>query len=81
MGNEKRKKQAAARFVVGTHGGCEARLFEFREKHLPEPPVVQIAAASFDEALTYLRWHEPGFEIDSMQNLGIILLVSGLPVD
>ena len=78
-GRRKEKKQAAARFVVGTHGGCEARLFEFREKHLPEPKVVQIAAASFDEALTYLRWHQPGFEIDSIQNLGIILLVSGLP--
>jgi hypothetical protein len=51
MGKEKRKKQAAARFVVGTHGGCEARLFEFREKHLPEPHVVQIAAASLTK-----RW-------------------------
>ena len=81
MGKEKRMKEAATRFVVGTHGGCEARLFEFREKHLTEPHVVQIAAASFDEALAYLRWHEPGFEVDSIQNLGIILLVSGLPVD
>ncbi len=81
MGKEKKKKQAPARFVVGAHGGCEARLFEFQENHLPEPHIVQIAAASFDEALAYLRWHEPGFEIDSIENLGIILLVSGLPVD
>jgi hypothetical protein len=81
MGKGKRKKQPANGFAIGTHGGCEARLFEFREKHLPEPNTVQIAAASFDEALAYLRWHEPQFEIDSVQNLGIILLVSGSPVD
>ena len=81
MSKGKVKKQPANRFAVGTHGGCEALLFEFREKHLPEPNIVQIAAASFDEALAYLRWHDPEFEIDSAQNLGIILLVSGSPVD
>ena len=51
MGKDRTKKQPANRFAVGSHGGCEARLFEFREKHLPEPNTVQIAAASFDEAL------------------------------
>ena len=81
MGKEKMRKHPANRFVVGSHGGCEARLFEFREKHLSESNIVQIAAASFDEALAYLRWHEPEFEIDSAQNLGIILLVSGSPID
>jgi hypothetical protein len=81
MGKSKVNEQSSSRFAVGTHGGCEARLFEFREKHLPEPNVVQIAAVSFDEALAYLRWHEPEFEIDSAQNLGIILMVSGSPVD
>jgi hypothetical protein len=81
MGKDKMRKHPASRFVVGTHGGCEAQLFEFREKHLPEPNTVHIAATSFDEALTYLRWHEPEFEIDSVQNLGIILLVSGSPID
>jgi hypothetical protein len=27
MGKVKTKKQMASRFVVGRHGGCEARLF------------------------------------------------------
>jgi hypothetical protein len=34
-----------------------------------------------DEALAYLRWHEPDFTIESVQNLGLILMVSGSPVD
>jgi hypothetical protein len=81
MGKDKTRKQPANRFAVGTRGGCESRLFEFREKHLSEPRIVRIAALGFDEALAGLRWHEPEFEIDSVQNLGIILMVSGSPVD
>jgi hypothetical protein len=48
---------------------------------LPKRNTVRIAATTFDEALTYLRWSEPEFKINSVQNLGIIILVSGSPVD
>ena len=94
MGKGGKKKQAVNRFETGTHGGCEALLYEFREKlratakltapdsvDLNELHTVRIAANTFDEALEYLRWHEPHFVIDSVQNLGIIVMASGSPLD
>ena len=95
MSKREKDKEAVSRFKVGSHGGCEASLFEFRESgpyqetetsgrespRLPERNTVRIAATTFDEALTYLRWTEPEFKIDSVQNLGIIILVSGSPMD
>jgi hypothetical protein len=81
MGEPKKRKQPPNRFEVGTHGGCEASLFEFSEKQSLEHHVVRIAATTFDEALAYLRWNEPGFLIDRVQNQGVILLVSGSPID
>ena len=95
MGKREKDDEPYSRFEVGNHGGCEASLFEFRERaphpeieaawrESPRPPeqnTVHIAAMTFDDALTYLRWTEPEFKIDSVQNLGIIILVSGSPVD
>jgi hypothetical protein len=94
MGNGGKKKQLANRFEIGRHGGCEALLYEFREKlpviakptapdscDLDELHTVRIAANTFDEALEYLRWHQPHFVIDSVQNLGIIVMASGSPLD
>ena len=81
MSEPKNHKQQPNRFEVGSQGGCEASLFEFSEKQSLEPHVVRIAAIKLDEALDCLRWHEPDFEIDSVHNLGIILMVSGSPVD
>jgi hypothetical protein len=95
MGKKEKDEDAFGRFEVGSLGGCEASLFEFREcapyqesetalRESPRPPqqnTVRIAARTFDEALTYLRWTEPEFKIDSVQSLGIIILVSGSPVD
>ena len=95
MGKKKEDDEAYSRFEVGSHGGCEASLFEFSEGvphqkaeaavreslQLLEKNTVRIAAATFDEALTYLRWSEPRFKIESVQNLGVIILVSGSPVD
>jgi hypothetical protein len=95
MSKGKKDKETFSWFEVGSHGGCEASLFEFRESgpyqeteaarpesmRLPKRNTVRIAATTFDEALTYLRWSEPEFKINSVQNLGIIILVSGSPVD
>lgn len=81
MDKDSVRKRPSNRFEIGTHGGCEASLFEFSEKHAPEPHVVRIAAVDLDQALAYLHWHEPKFEIDSVQNLGLILVVSGSPID
>lgn len=94
MGKVKKQKPSPKQFDVGSHGGCEALLFEFRDNltrfmkesdndsaDVPEPHIVRIAALTFDGALEYLRFHEPDFAIDSVQNLGLILMVSGSPVD
>jgi hypothetical protein len=69
-------------------------LYEFRERspHVAEsedsksaeqqkPHATRIAANTLDEALEYLRWDEPHFVIDSVQNLGLIVMVSGSPLD
>jgi hypothetical protein len=82
-------------FMLGKLGGCEALLYEFRERFspgrsesdpkdsscLPEPHSLRIAATTFDEALLYLRRLDPDFAIDSAVCLGLITLVSGSPVD
>jgi hypothetical protein len=81
MSESKKSRQRPNRIEIGNHGGSEASLFEFREKPSPEAHIVRIAAVKLDEALACLRWHEPGFEIDSVHNLGIILMISGSPVD
>jgi hypothetical protein len=93
MGKNK-KKQTENSFVIGRHGCCEALLYEFRER-LPDvaspgaiestapltPHTARIAANTLDEALEYLRWDEPDFVIDSVQNLGLIVMVSGSPLN
>jgi hypothetical protein len=55
MSESKNRKQPPNRFEVGSHGGCEASLFEFSEKQSLEPHVVRIAAIKLDEALDCLR--------------------------
>jgi hypothetical protein len=94
MSKDGKKKQVVNHFETGRHGGCEALLYEFREKlpvsakptapdssDLDELHAVRIAANTFDEALEYLRWHQPHFMIDSVQNLGLIVMASGSPLD
>jgi hypothetical protein len=91
MNKEKNRKQAQNRFEIGSRGGCEALLFEFREDRpgvalvsaaqSSEPNIVRIAAVTFDEALAYLHWDDPDFVIESVQNVGLIVMVSGSPLD
>jgi hypothetical protein len=77
----KERTQKESRFQTGAHGGCEALLFEFREKHSDEPVPIRIASTSFVDAVRFLSRHEPEFKVDSAQNLGVILFVSGSRVD
>ena len=39
-----------------------------------------IAAAKLEDAVSYLRWDSPDFQIKSVQNLGLIVLVSCSPL-
>ena len=89
MSKKHKKRHAPNRFQTGRHGGCEALLYEFRERSPnaassapeladpDEPQTTRIAASNLDEALKYLRWSQPRFVIDSIQNLGLIIMVSG----
>jgi hypothetical protein len=92
-----KKKQAANRFEIGRHRGCEALLYQFKERRLicgkdaesehqgPEHPLgshaVHIAAVTFEEAFAYLRSEQPDFNVDSVTCLGLIEMVSGSPLD
>jgi hypothetical protein len=92
-----KKREIVSRFRIGTHGGCEALLYEFREgrpfiskEDEPEsqgaaPPLgshaVYIAAATFEEAFTYLLWERSDFKVDRVTCLGLIEMVSGSPLD
>jgi len=91
MAKSKGGKQASTRFEIGSQGGCEALLFEFRDRRPverceaaerpPETHIARIAAATFEEALAYLQWDDPDFVIESIQNVGLIVMVSGSPLD
>jgi hypothetical protein len=91
MAKSKSSKQASNRFEIGSQGGCEALLFEFRDRRSvelseaveqpPETHIARIAAVTLDEALAYLHWDEPDFVIESIQNVGLIVMVSGSPLD
>jgi hypothetical protein len=85
-------KKRTNRFRTGVSGGCEARLYEFREKRLPPddnyplsnritPRTERIAALTLDEALAYLRFAATDFDVDSVTCLGLIVMVSGSPVN
>lgn len=89
----KHRRQNRHNFHPGSRGGCEALLWEFRESDLPRDPepndkntlsavrVVMIAATTLDEALSYLRFNTPDFVVDAVKCLGIIILISGSPLD
>lgn len=87
-------KKRTNRFRTGAWGGCEARLYEFREKSLlPDsvdtcppanwltPRTERIAAVTLDEALAYLRFDAPDFDVYSVTCLGLIVMVSGSPLN
>jgi hypothetical protein len=51
VGKSKQRQQTPYRFKVGTHGGCEASLFEFRERSLSEPHVCALHLYNGNAAL------------------------------
>lgn len=86
------KPKKKSKFQTGSHGGCEARLYEFRERPISEdelkllsspltPRVELIAAVSVDEALAYLRFDSPDFDVHTVTCLGLIIMVSGSPLN
>lgn len=94
MGKTGKKANKRNRFRPGSHGGCEALLWEFRErshlhdtesalvdKPIESPGVILIGAETLEEALEYLRFDSPDFEIHTANCLGLVIVVSGSPID
>ncbi len=85
----KNGKKEKAKFRPGTHGGCEALLYEFREGAPPDGArtpalhsrVTLIAAETFEEAVAYLRYDHPDFKVQTVTCLGLMIMVSGSPAD
>jgi len=91
----KAKNRKSHRFRPGARGGCEALLWEFREGNLQDdaepnlqttlrqlpPRVVLIVANTLDEALAYLRLDRPDFEVHTVNCLGLVIMVSGSPLN
>ena len=86
------KKNYTSKFRPGTHGGCEALLYEFREgspldsidgARMPSARsrVTLIAVESFEEAVAYLRYDSPDFRVQTVNCLGLMIMVSGSPAD
>jgi hypothetical protein len=84
-----------SQFRPGTHGGCEALLYEFRDRprfasgtshqemhseSLGGGPV-RVAAIDFEDAFAHLRKNRPDFRVDSVRCIGLIELSSGSPLD
>jgi hypothetical protein len=83
MSARKQQKRHPLRFEMGHRGACEAILFEFHDDRPTEAgeSSIRIAARTFDEAFDCLRSHEPKFNINRVQSLGVIVIASGSPVD
>ena len=91
----KRRGDKQPRFRPGTHGGCEALLYEFRDRPRfasgansqemhPESlggGPVRVAAIDFEDAFAHLRMSRPDFRVDSVRCIGLIELSSGSPLD
>ena len=68
-------------FRAGPAGACEASLYEFVSCAAPETAAARrlIAATTLLEAVAYLAATEPGFRTRTVNNLGLVVLLSGSP--
>ena len=70
-------------FRPGHSGACEARLYQFTGVAIGEgqPPVERVAASDLHEAITYmLKWHSD-LEIQRVELVAVIEMVSGSPLN
>jgi len=70
-------------FRPGHSGACEARLYQFTGVTIGEgqPPIEWVAASDFHEAIAYMRkWHSD-IEIQRVELVAMIELVSGSPLN
>ncbi len=67
----------------GRTGACEAVLFEVVGDDGPgeQTRTARFAAQSVHEVVTYLRHRDPEFRISSVQQVGLVVLLSGTPLN
>jgi hypothetical protein len=77
------RRTLKAGFRPGHSGACEARLYQFTglANAAGEPPVKRVAACDLYEAIVYLRkWH-PDLDIQRVELVAMIQILSGSPLD
>jgi hypothetical protein len=70
-------------FRPGHSGACEARLYQFTgiANGAGEPPVKRVAACDSHEAIAYMRkWHSD-LDIQRLELVALIEIVSGSPLN
>ena len=70
-------------FRPGHSGACEARLYQFTgvANAEGEPPVKRVAACGLHEAIAYMRkWH-PDLDIQRVELIAMIEMLSGSPLN
>lgn len=86
MKGKKKRADNRPAFQPGSGGVCEAQLWKFsppetRYNREQEPETHMVAAASIHEALKYIRWREPDFNVSKAECIGMIAMLSGSPLD
>ena len=70
-------------FRPGRSGACEARLYQFTGVAIGEgqPPVKRVAATDLHEAIAYMRkWHSD-LDIQRVELVALIEMLSGSPLN
>jgi hypothetical protein len=81
--NQPTRQPAKKGFRPGRRGACEARLYQFTgvADREGEPPVKRVAACDLHEAIAYMRkWHSE-LDIQRVELVALIEMVSGSPLD
>ena len=78
-----RSQRQKTGFRPGHSGACEARLYQFTgiANGAGEPPVKRVAACDSHEAIAYMRkWHSD-LDIQRLELVALIEIVSGSPLN
>ena len=69
------------RLRPGRTGACGALLFEVSGEDEAGEHTERLAAVRMEEALAFLRRRDPEFRPTSVKQVGLVVLLSGTPLD
>jgi hypothetical protein len=75
------RKRSRPSFRPGRSGACEALLFEITGTDPLGERKERIAASTLQEISQYLQSRDPDFHVTTLQNVGLVVLLSGSPLD